>query len=221
MTETISKPQIRAIKALQARCGLDDETYRDMLETRTGKRSSTALTRAEAVGVIDHLKASSRTLQNGVDDNKIGHGARSARGAMNLSGPYAGVCRALWLSAWNLGLIRERTDRALVAFVTRQTGIAHLNWVRDPVDGSKVIEALKAWIAREAYVIWPTAAEAKKRHMPLSRARKLAVIAAQEATLGLDPRRRHDLSEAELDETTQALGRAIRAASDARAAAAG
>jgi len=161
-----------------------------------------------------------------------------ARGALRLDGPYAGVCRALWLSAWNLGLLRDRTDKALAAFVKRQTGLDSPNWMRDPADGAKAIEALKGWIARPierggAGVAWPSEAAARKAGVSWGRARKLAVIAAQRRMLGalargvfhpcgsedaelgntrvpeFDPGTRSD---DELDEMTNAFGRAIRAA---------
>ncbi|QPC44606.1 regulatory protein GemA [Kaustia mangrovi] len=212
MTATVTKAQIGAIHALKARAGLDEEAYRDMLETRTGKRSSTALSRAEAIAVIDHLKLVS---------NRPGHGVEAApkpaRGAQALDGPYAGVCRALWISAWNLGLVRDRTDRALVSFVRRQTGIDHLNWVRDPMDARQAIEALKSWIAREANVVWDLPA-AERRSLGLSPARwrKIAVVDAQRRRLHVLgrpadlPQSFHDLSDTELDDLASELGRAIR-----------
>lgn len=213
MTDPITTAQIRAIKAVQARLGLDDDTYRDLLARETGKRSSKALTMGEAVRFIDHLKGRLSASQSGHDTHSKG-----GSGAMRLSGAYAGVCRALWISAWNLGLIRERTDRALVAFVTRQTGIDHLNWVQDPRDGARVIEAIKAWIAREANVLWPTEADARKARVPLSRLRKIAVIEAQGRRLtelgapaalpaGLAAR-----PDRQLDDLAMALGAKIRTA---------
>ena len=93
-----------------------------------------------------------------------------------LSGPYAGKLQALWLSAYNLGIVRNRDDKALIAFVDRQTGIAHVKWVREAHHASKAIEGLKAWIAREAPIAWPDTTDA--------RTNKLAVIAAQYAILG-------------------------------------
>ncbi|QPC44496.1 regulatory protein GemA [Kaustia mangrovi] len=212
MTATVTKAQIGAIHALKARAGLDEEAYRDMLETRTGKRSSTALSRAEAIAVIDHLKLVSNRSGDGVET-----ASKTARGAQRLDGPYAGVCRALWISAWNLGLVRDRTDRALVSFVRRQTGIDHLNWVRDPAEGRQVIEALKSWIARGADVVWDLpAAELRSLDLSLTRWRKIAVVDAQRRRLDALGRPAdlpvsfHDLSDADLDDLARELGRAIR-----------
>lgn len=189
MTALATKAQVRAIHAIKSRVGLDDDDYRAALG-RFGVASSKDLSRADAAAFIDRLKPG--TEHPGAD------------GAMHLTGPYAQVLRALWLSAWNLGLIRDRTDRALVAFVKRQTGIDSVSWVRDPRDASRAIEGLKAWIAREADVVWPADTDARRR--------KLAVINAQMRILGIADQPRPSGSNADLDEAIQAFGRAIRAA---------
>ncbi|WP_395815224.1 regulatory protein GemA [Devosia sp.] len=139
----VSSGQIAAIHTLKARAGLDDASYRQLLDTVAGVRSSTALTHVQAALVIDRLKGCSTTSQT--------------PRALALSGPYVGICRALWIAGWHLGLVGQREDSALVAFVARQTGLDHLNWLRDPADAAKVIEALKAWLARDAGVRWPSA----------------------------------------------------------------
>lgn len=56
------KQQVMAIKASQRQLGMDDDTYRDMLEAQTrtalapGKRTATELTVAEGAKVLDHLR---------------------------------------------------------------------------------------------------------------------------------------------------------------------
>ena len=60
----------------------------------------------------------------------------------------------MWIGAWNLGLVRNRDDKALIAFVERQTGIQHLNWLRDAADAAKAVEALKKWMERDGGVDW-------------------------------------------------------------------
>jgi hypothetical protein len=193
----VSKDQIRAIHTLKSKAGLDETSYRDMLRVVGGVASSKELSLSGAIAVIDRLRALSSEPQAAVEPSS------KPKGALDLSGPYAGICRALWISAWNLGVVDAREDTALVAFVRRQTGIDHLNWVRDAADGNKVVEALKAWIAREAGVTWPHG-----KAWSDAQARKLAVVKAQLARLGnpdvpvlLD----------HLDNMMKALGRKIRA----------
>lgn len=80
--------------------------------------------------------------------------ARRPSGKLQLTGKIAKKVQALWIAGWNLGVFRERDDAALCAFVQRQTGLAHARWLHQADDTRAVIEALKAWLAREAGVNW-------------------------------------------------------------------
>lgn len=209
-----SSKQIGAIHALKARLGLDDDSYRDVLQAETGKRSAKGLSSSEAWRVMERLKV----LSGGRQDAPT---KPSAAGALRLDGPFAAVCRAFWLAGYNLGVVHDRTDRALVAFVVRQTGIDHLNWVRDGADAQKAIEALKSWISREAGgVTWDVEKKTLKHWgYTLVRWRKLAVIRAQIkrlAELGeheVPTRAALDVAEdGALDQVAAELGRRLRKA---------
>ncbi|WP_455466209.1 regulatory protein GemA [Bartonella sp. B39] len=117
--------------------GLDDATYRAMLFRLTGKQSAKDLSLSEKRLVVNEMKAWG--FQANVNP---------------LEGKYAKKLQALWISGWNLGLIRDRSDKALIAFVKRQTGIDHIRFLRDSDDASKAIEALKGWLQREGGVDW-------------------------------------------------------------------
>jgi len=130
-----------AIHVGRRQLGLDDETARDLYEQVTGKRSLRAMTDAERVAVVDELR-------------RRGFKAALNRVRRPLEGRYAKKFQALWIAAWNLGLVKNHDDRALIAFAERQTGISHVRFVHDPADADKVIEALKDWMAREAGVVW-------------------------------------------------------------------
>ena len=121
--------------------GLDDDTWRDLLERETGKRSSKDMSDGERVRVLDVLK------RQGF--KPVSKGSRKG-----LEGPYAAKLQALWIAGWNLGLVRNRDDAALLAFVKRQTGIDHTRFLRYNEDAAKAIEALKAWLARDGGVDW-------------------------------------------------------------------
>jgi phage gp16-like protein len=122
---------------------LDDGTYRAVLVAETGKTSARDMSPAELAAAIEGMKR-----RGWVDRPK-------PAGARKMGGKYAGVLRALWIAAWNLGIARDRTDKALTAWVKRQTGIDNPTWLTDPADARKAIEALKAWIAREMGGTWP------------------------------------------------------------------
>jgi phage gp16-like protein len=120
---------------------LDEDAYRAMLERVSGQRSAKDLTPGELDAVIAEMK-------------RIGFEPSSKPRRGRLEGPYAGKLQALWIAGWNLGVVRDRSDAALTAFILRQTGIPTSRWLRYPEDARRVIEALKAWLAREAGVDW-------------------------------------------------------------------
>ena len=69
------------------------------------------------------------------------------------SGPATRKLRALWHSAYHLGLIHDRSDEALGAWLRR---LAHLDEdaCAAPAGLDRPIQALKAWLARAAGVDW-------------------------------------------------------------------
>ena len=60
---------------------------------------------------------------------------------------------ALWISGWHLGVVRDRTDAGLCAWLRRRFGIEVPSWPDFPAKANAV-EGLKAWLAREAAVDW-------------------------------------------------------------------
>lgn len=212
---TVTKQQIGAIHALKARAALDDDSYRDLLARETGRRSAKELTLDQAGRVIDRLKVLSGGSQSPVRAKE----KPLAEGALKLDGPFVELCRSLWIAGYNLGVIADRSDRALVAFVEHQTGIQSLNWLRDPADAAKAIEALKAWINRVADVAWDVEAHVlRAQRLTIGRWRKIAVIRAQCRILGerLPPRLDRE-PEPCLHDLQSTLGRRIRRLKDRRA----
>ena len=121
--------------------GLDDDAYRGLLEGVTGKRSAKDLTEQERHAVVARMR-------------DLGFQPASKTHRRGLDGPYAAKLQALWIAGWNLGVVRDRRDKALVRFVERQTGLSHTRFLRFPEDAAKAIEGLKAWLAREGQVDW-------------------------------------------------------------------
>ncbi|MBX3580807.1 MAG: regulatory protein GemA [Rhizobiaceae bacterium] len=128
---------ISAIHVAKKQLGLDDDTYRSMLKVVTGKTSARDMTPAEQHAVVQELR------RRGFKPGKKG-----------LEGPFARKLQALWIAAWNLGIVRDRKDSAMLAFIRRQTGIDHTRFLLDAEDADKAIEALKSWMNREAGVDW-------------------------------------------------------------------
>ena len=133
---------IATIHVLKAQAALDDENYRAFLERRTGKRSAKELSAVEASRIIEDLRA------------VAGQGPKGA--VAGLDGPIGGKLRALWIAGYDLGIVRDRTDRAMLAYLERQTGVSHVRFLKDSRAGTAAIEGLKSWLERAAGVDWPT-----------------------------------------------------------------
>lgn len=195
-----SARQIAAIHTLARALGLDEDCRRAVIAAECGgKRSSAELTIVEAGRVIERLRAERGQMAPAAP--LPGHPR-----ARRIDGPWAGKLRALWITGYNLGVVRDRTDAALLAFCERQTGIARPEWWRESIVAARAVEGIKAMCAREAGMRWPPATAP-------AAAIKEAVIAAQcarLAALGEVPAARH--VDATLDDVAQTLGRQLRRA---------
>ena len=116
--------------------GLDEDAQRDVYERVTGERSLRAMNGPQLAAVNAEMI-------------RLGFKPSKAKGG-KLNGTYGPIMRAMWLSAYNLGVVRNNRDEAMIKWVYRQTQIEHLNWVRHPEDANKAIDALKLWMRRES-----------------------------------------------------------------------
>lgn len=133
---------IAAIHVAKKELGMEENDYRSFLQLVVGKDSLRAMTPAEHGRVLDAMVA------------------RGAGKKQRLAGPYGDKLQALWLSGWNLGLIRNDSNEALLAFVEGQTKISHTRFLRDAKDARKAVEALKKWLERGG-VSWGDHADPK------------------------------------------------------------
>lgn len=117
----------------------EEEDRRDLYQRVTGKRRLREMNPGDKDKVVEEL-------------TRLGFKHHKPR--RQLDGPYAKKLQALWIAGWNLGLVRDRQDAALIAFVKRQTKIDHPNWLRDPASADKAVEALKDWLHRDGGVGW-------------------------------------------------------------------
>lgn len=132
----MSKALFATINIRKNQLRMSGEDYRDLLKRTTGKTSLREMSH-------DQLRLVSNRLSAGAQPKK-----------KLLTGHYAKLLQALWLSGWNLGVVKNKSDKALLAFVKRQTGIERTEFLRDSADSLKVIEAIKAMLVREAGVEW-------------------------------------------------------------------
>lgn len=121
--------------------GLDDDTYRAKLTNITGKSSAKDMTEVERQKVLTVFR-------------NEGFEPTSKPSKKLLQGKYAKKLQALWIAGYNLGVVRDRRDAALLAFVKRQTGIDHTRFLHYADDARAAVEALKGWLRREAGVMF-------------------------------------------------------------------
>lgn len=140
------KSQMPAIHVGLKQLGITEDDKRALYMRVTGKSTLTVMTSAELDKIVQELR-------------RLGFNSTSKRanGKRRLSGKFAKKLQALWISAYNLGIVRLRDDAALEAFVTRQTGISAERFLHNADDARKVVEALKAWMTREASIHWDKA----------------------------------------------------------------
>lgn len=131
---------IAAIHVAKKQLGLDDDTYRAKLANITGKSSVKDMTEAERQKVLTVFRN---------DGFRPIEGNTQVKG---LTGKYAKKLQSLWIAAYNLGVVRDRRDDALLAFVKRQTGLDHTRFLHYADDARAAIEAMKGWLKREAGV---------------------------------------------------------------------
>ena len=155
------------------------------------------------------------------------------------SGPATGKLRALWNSAYDLGLIHDRSDAALDAWLRRLTGLDDDTCI-EAASLDRGIQALKAWLARTGGVDWrPHVSLGQDGRVRETRRPRARVLEAQwrllhrrgrvrigsDAALGAYAARlvglgRADshlaLSNAQADALIRHFGKCIRAASDGR-----
>lgn len=134
---------IAAIHVARKQLDLDEDVYRAKLVAITGKSSAKDMTEAERQKVLGEFR-------------KVGFRPAPGRvaGRRQLTGPYAKKLQALWIAAWNLGLVDDRDDKAMLAFVKRQTGLDDTRFLHHADDGRAAIEGLKGWLKREAAVMF-------------------------------------------------------------------
>lgn len=114
---------------------LDEDDYRQILLDEAGVASAGD---ADTKG----LEAILRRFEG------LGWKAVAKRGtAARAQSPMAKKARALWISLWHLGDVRNRSEKALESFAQRQLKCERMAWANQR-EAAKLIEALKAMAER-------------------------------------------------------------------------
>ena len=122
----------RRLFAAAREAAIDADGRRELQRRLCGKNSAADMTAAEMHAVADEIARC--------------HG-RSA--AVRDQPPPKGAAklRALWISGYWLGVVEDRYDTALCAWLRRYSGVEAARWMT-PRQVSVAVEGLRAWLAR-------------------------------------------------------------------------
>ena len=127
---------IKLIHVAITKLGLDDDVYRDILESTTGKTSSKLLTPAQLEAVLDRLKQ----LGFEVESNKTG--------VKNLaSDAQSKLIRHLWLQLYHAGQVKNGSEKALAKFIENRVKVSALQFLSTE-SADMVINHLRQWCKR-------------------------------------------------------------------------
>lgn len=140
---------IRLIHVAKRELKLSDDAYRSALsEVATGKDSSAKMNIKELEAVLELFKAAGfkRKLNN---KRRLSPPAGS-----RVKTPEAGMIRAVWITMFKQGFLRDGSETALNSYVKRMTvklnagiGVYEVQWLNEHL-AYKVLEALKKWHVR-------------------------------------------------------------------------
>jgi hypothetical protein len=131
---------LAGIHMLAAALGMDTadrnpaSEYRSLLQQVGGSASAAAMTDAQRRLVLRHL-------------GRLNRERTSRTGSARRHETQAEFVAGLWNKLGRIGALQQPTPAGLDAFVKGMTGIDSVRFL-DTAQGTKVVEALKAWIKR-------------------------------------------------------------------------
>lgn len=128
---------LAAVHCARRDLGLDEDTYRAVLERVTGSTSAASLTDDGLQAVLDAFRA-----QGWKSPHAEGRRRRAS------GSPHVRKLWAIWTEMCAARIPREPTRAALRSFVQRMTDVADPEWLTGE-QVNVVLEALKAWQRRE------------------------------------------------------------------------
>lgn len=160
------RSELAAIHIAAKDLALEEESYRSLVARFSAGRTESAgeMSTSERRALLDHFRHLGFQRKPGPKPAR----RRDPR-------PQAGKLRALWISLWQLGVVRHPDDEALAGFLKRHTGLDALQFA-DPEELNVAIECLREWCKRVGYV--PAAFTAPMK-TPQAGSFKPALIAAQ------------------------------------------
>ena len=128
---------IKLIHVAKTKLGLDDDVYRDILESTTGKTSSKLLTPAQLEAVLDRLKQLGFEVES-----------KDKTGVKNLaSDAQSKLIRHLWLQLYDAGQVKNGSEKALAKFIENRVKVSALQFLSTE-SADMVINHLRQWCKR-------------------------------------------------------------------------
>ncbi|PSU49465.1 regulatory protein GemA [Photobacterium frigidiphilum] len=137
---------IQLIHVGKRELGLDDETYRAMLQEVASKVSCSKMSIKELELVVAHMEAKGFKRQAKV--GKTGFKRRLSPRSGKAKHAEIDKIRAIWITMYQHGIVQDKSETALDAYVRRMTtNIDHVGWM-DSHQAYAVLESLKKWHTR-------------------------------------------------------------------------
>lgn len=128
---------IKLIHVAKTKLGLEDDVYRDILESTTGKTSSKLLTPAQLEAVLDRLKQLGFEVES-----------KDKTGVKNLaSDAQSKLIRHLWLQLYDAGQVKNGSEKALAKFIENRVKVSALQFLSSE-SADMVINHLRQWCKR-------------------------------------------------------------------------
>lgn len=129
---------IALIHVAKRELALCDENYRALLSGATGKDSLKDMSLNELQSVIKRFEKFGFTKKNT---------SKRAGAKKTLDNAQHRMMRALWISLYNLGEVRDPSDAALASYICRMTKLTDASWISSH-QANKIISGLKEWAGR-------------------------------------------------------------------------
>ena len=128
---------IQLIHVAKTQLGLDDELYREVLESCTGKTSSKLLSIPQLESVLTRMKQLGFQVES-----------KDKAGVKNLADDaQSRLIRHLWLQLHNAGQVRSSSETALAKFVENKVGVSALQFLSTK-NADMIINHLRQWCKR-------------------------------------------------------------------------
>lgn len=132
------RADLAAIHVAKKALEWDDDTYRDVMAAVCRVRSAGELDFAGRKAFLAHLRACQ--VQKGI--------ATPAKRPQAPWGPKLRLLWSLWQQLADANLVNDRSREGLSAWVTRQTGVDRLEWLK-PAQVDLVLNSAKGWLERK------------------------------------------------------------------------